>query len=98
MKVLFIVNEEGEPGLKAGFTASKRNFKKAVDRNCIKRVMREAYRLQKLPLQQRLVDEGKSVSIFLIYINKELPVSAEVHEKIGLILQRLTDKILPATT
>ena len=33
--------------LKAGFTVSTKHFKKAVDRNRIRRLMKEAYRLQK---------------------------------------------------
>ena len=34
--------------LQAGFSVSSRNFKKAVDRNRIKRLLRESYRKQKL--------------------------------------------------
>jgi ribonuclease P protein component len=56
------------------FAASvpKRNFKKAVDRNYIKRLVREAYRKNKplLPLQY-LKDQDKTLLIMFIYIDKE---------------------------
>ncbi|HEY4290703.1 MAG TPA: ribonuclease P protein component [Puia sp.] len=79
--------------LQAGFGASSRHFKKAVDRNRIKRLGREAYRLQKEPLLQRLTAKGLSLAVFFIYTGKELPEYAIVNEKIGVILQKLIKEI-----
>jgi ribonuclease P protein component len=75
--------------LQAGFTASSRHFKKAVDRNRIKRLMREAYRLQKNELESLCILKGNSLALFLIYVGKELPLFELVYEKTGLILKRL---------
>lgn len=94
LKVLYDVVENVEQPLQAGVTASSRHFKKAVQRNRIKRVMREAYRLQKLPLQEALQQQQKSLILFFIYIGKELPDFAEVHQKMQVILQKLSDNIL----
>ena len=79
--------------LQAGFGASSRHFKKAVHRNRIKRLGREAYRLQKEPLLRRLTGKGLSLAVFFIYTGRELPEYATVTEKIGVILQKLIKEI-----
>lgn len=79
----------GRPILQAGFGAGSRNFKKAVDRNRIKRLSREAYRLQKIPLHDHLAAKGSNLALFLIYTGKELPDYDTLTKKIGLILQKL---------
>jgi ribonuclease P protein component len=81
--------EENNNFLQAGFTVSNRNFKKAVDRNRIRRLMKESYRLQKNELQYHLESNSKRLGIFLIYVGKEIPTHPLVVEKITAILERL---------
>jgi ribonuclease P protein component len=75
--------------LQAGVAVSKKNFKKAVDRNRIKRLLREAYRLQKNELQLKLEGDNKQLAIFFIYTGKELPVINDLKDKIKVILLHL---------
>jgi len=86
----FRVNYTKTPkGLKFGVGVSAKNFKKAVDRNRIKRLTREAFRLQKYFLENKLNESGTGLNIFFIYTAKELPVYEQVVEKINSILKKL---------
>jgi ribonuclease P protein component len=82
-----------EPGafLQAGFGASSRNFKTAVDRNRIKRLTREAYRLQKKKLQEMVTERGQPLSVFFIYTGKTLPGYDEVSKSIAKALDKLLE-------
>jgi ribonuclease P protein component len=88
---LYDIVDDSDLPLQAGVTTSSRHFKKAVQRNRVKRVMREAYRLHKIPLQEALASRQKSLILFFIYVGKELPDFAEVNKKMQLILQKLLD-------
>ena len=72
---------------------STRHFKKAVDRNRIKRLMRESYRLQKNNLQMEVEENHKNLAIFFIYTGNELPKYPLVFEKLGNAVKRLEDLI-----
>ena len=77
--------------LMVGVGASSRNFKKAVDRNRIKRLLRESYRLQKQLLQSGL-PQDRQWQLFFIYTGKELPEAKLVAEKMQFLMQKLVDQ------
>ena len=87
------LKETGEAGLKVVFSVPKRKFKRAVDRNQIKRKLREAYRRHKHDCQKAAESQNVRVSLFLIYLGKDIPLSEIVDDKIILLLNRLTKEI-----
>jgi len=83
------LNFEDEVLVKAGVSVSKRNFKKAVDRNRIKRLLREGYRLNK-----HIIHDGfnqKYVCMFL-YLSKDMPNFEGVNIKMERLLKKLAEK------
>lgn len=89
LKVFWLPSNE-QSVLQAGIAVSSRNFKKAVDRNRIKRLIRETYRLQKNQLEEQLIKEGKQLSVFIIYIGKDLPEYSAVFVNTTAVLKKLT--------
>jgi ribonuclease P protein component len=81
-----------ENHLKFGVGVSTKNFRKAVDRNRMKRLIREAYRLQKNPLQEKLKEKNLTLDLFFIYTGKTLPLYKEVYGNMEKIFIKL-DKI-----
>lgn len=77
--------------LQAGFGASSRNFKTAVERNRIKRLTKEAYRLQKNAIQDKLKEQNRRLNVFFIYTGKELPAYTEIYNSITKALAKLLD-------
>lgn len=78
--------------LEFGAGVSSKNFKKAVDRNRVKRILRETYRVQKNPIIQS-IPSGNRLSVFFIYTGRDLPLYKDVYEKMGVTLQKLAKKI-----
>ncbi|UAY53746.1 ribonuclease P protein component [Ferruginibacter albus] len=91
VRMLYVLstNETSDNTLLAGFSASTKNFKKAVDRNRIKRLLREAYRLQKTELEKQLKSSNKNISLFFIYSGTELPEYKLIYEKVQTLIKRL---------
>ena len=76
-----------------GVAVGTKNFKNAVDRNRIKRLTREAYRLQKESLYLSVGTKGLQLAAFFIFLGKELPLYKVVYEKMTLSLQKLVSEM-----
>ena len=94
-RVYFVIQEPWtmDHGLQFGVGVSSKNFKKAVDRNRIKRLTREAWRLQKNELKELLKTSNKQLNVFFIYTGKELPDFATVKDKVAVALKKLSGKV-----
>lgn len=86
VKMLFIPSEMRIH--QAAFSVPKRNFKRAVDRNRIKRQLREAYRLNK----SVLTDSEKQYALFFIYLGKEKTEYRHIEKSIKKLLLKVKNK------
>lgn len=73
--------------------APKKRFKHAVDRNRVKRLTREAYRLQKLPLIAELEAEHKQMEVAFLYVDNKHITFDETYAVLGRAIQRLIRSI-----
>jgi ribonuclease P protein component len=77
----------------AAFSVPKRHFKKATDRNTIKRHLREAYRHHKLTLYQKLVDQKHQLALMLIYKGKGIPEHTAVEQQVAALIMKLIERL-----
>jgi ribonuclease P protein component len=70
-------------------SAPKRQFKRAHDRNYVKRLMKEVLRKEKQPLEDLLNANGKQLSLFIIYTNKEVLPYLELEKCVRKLVGKL---------
>ncbi|MEN8703895.1 MAG: ribonuclease P protein component [Polaribacter sp.] len=91
LRMIFLQTEHtSDYPAQVGVSVAKRNFKKAPDRNRLKRVMRESYRLQK-----EIVYNNLDVPyVFMIsYLGKEEKNYEEIYAKMNKLLSLFIEDI-----
>jgi len=82
--------------LQAGVGAPSNTFKKAVLRNRVKRLLREAYRLEKPSFVNQAALENKKVNLFFLYTDTLVLTQAEIQAKVKEALALLITKLKKA--
>ena len=93
LKLIYVATEieDFDMPFKVGVSVSKRLFKRAVDRNRIKRLLREAYRLNKQIIYE--AETNKQYAMMFLYLGKEMPDFKIVEERVVRLLTKYNNDI-----
>ena len=85
VKMFCLTQEDSQP-TQAAFSVPKRNFQKAVERNRIKRQLKEAYRNHKSLVK---TNNDSAFALLFLYIGKDKVAYAEIEKAVVRLLQKL---------
>ena len=96
LRIVYLEGErkDGDPALQMLVSVPKRHLKHAVDRNRVKRQVREAYRKHKHQLAELMESrEGKKMSVAFLWLDGKLHPSDEIDGKVGQMLTRICERL-----
>ncbi|HRX92584.1 MAG TPA: ribonuclease P protein component [Chitinophagaceae bacterium] len=92
-RIFFQAEKTGKSELQIGVGVSGKFFRKAVDRNRIKRLIKESWRVQIASLKEKLTSEESSLFVFIIYTSGEMLSYKEVHKGVLTVIAKLEEKL-----
>lgn len=94
LRVIFTIEtKKDKETVSVMVSAPKKRFKRAVKRNRLKRLMREAYRLNKQELVERLSEKGLQIHIAFNYVSDDILSFEQIENKMKVALHKLIEKI-----
>ncbi len=82
------------PPCQVMIVAPKRRFRHAVDRNRVKRLTRECYRMRKHLLYDLLAQNGLRIALALVYVGNEIMTYQQLERKMDKLVEALGADIL----
>ena len=92
LRAVFLEQEEQEPTAAILISVAKRRFRHAVDRNLVKRRIREAYRTSKHPFVDALQAKGKKMAVAILYIDTRHNSTEFIKRKLEKLLAGIITK------
>ncbi len=90
--VYYLSNEiTDNSNLQALFVVPKKKFKKATDRNRIRRQLRESFRMNKNPLEEKLQGKENQLQIAFIYVSEQKVEFLKIDEAMKAIISKLIE-------
>ena len=84
------------PATRVMFAVPKKKFPRAVDRNRVRRLLRESYRLEKNRLFEK-IGSDKTYNLAIVFTGTEIPDYVTIQKVLIQALERWLKKITPAT-
>lgn len=84
--------DEQEPTATILISVAKKRFRHAVDRNLVKRRIREAYRTTKHKFVESLETENKKMAVAILYIDTRHNSTEFIKKKMGKLLDSILTK------
>jgi ribonuclease P protein component len=93
IRTVYRILDSEDGAIQVAVSVPAKNFKKAVTRNRIKRLLRESYRLNKSELLQLAIEKKLTIQLFFIYTGKEVPAFSSVETVMKKCLNEFIQKL-----
>jgi len=94
MRVMYLIEPKKDVEFASVLVSvPKKRFKRAVKRNRLKRLMREAYRLNKQIIAEKLDEKQLQIHLAFNYVSDDVLDFAAIDKKMKIALQKIIDKI-----
>jgi len=94
LRVVYLLEQKKDKeSVSVMVSVPKKRFKRAVKRNRLKRLMREAYRLNKQNLWEKLEEKELQIQIAFNYVSNDELDFASIEKKMKVALDRIIEKV-----
>ena len=94
LRAVFLpVGTDEQQGVSVLMSVPKKRFHDAVDRNRVKRQLREAYRKHKHALAEKMATREQGLLIAFIYVSSQIEPTAAIEKRMVRLLEKISEAL-----